>query len=75
MVDSNNQRIINDQLIPEEEYRDLLETFITYSLKDLSIYKNPEKTQSTTSTFIARFKKRYLDWGRIKRISYYRKEK
>ena len=43
MVDSNNQRIINDQLIPEEEYRDLLETFITYSLKDLSIYKNPEK--------------------------------
>lgn len=43
MVDSNNQRIINDQLIPEEEYRDLLETFITYSLKDLSIYKNPDK--------------------------------
>ena len=43
MVDSNNQRIINDQLIPEEEYRDLLETFITYSLKDLSIYKNPNK--------------------------------
>ena len=43
MVDSNNQRIINDQLIPEEEYRDLLETFITYSLKDLSIYKDSEK--------------------------------
>ena len=43
MVDSNNQKIINDQLIPEEEYRDLLETFITYSLKDLSIYKNPNK--------------------------------
>ena len=43
MVDSNNQRIINDQLIPEEEYRDLLETFITYSLKDLSIYKDPNK--------------------------------
>ena len=43
MVDSNNQRIINDQLIPEEEYRDLLETFITYSLKDLSSYNNPDK--------------------------------
>ena len=43
MVDSNNQRIINDQLIPEEEYRELLETFITYSLKDLSIYKDSEK--------------------------------
>lgn len=43
MVDSNNQRIINDQLIPEEEYRDLLETFITYSLKDLSVYKNLNK--------------------------------
>lgn len=43
MVDSNNQRIINVQLIPEEEYRDLLETFITYSLKDLSIYKDSEK--------------------------------
>ena len=40
MVDSNNQRIINDQLIPEEEYRDLLETFITYSLKDLSLKKD-----------------------------------
>ena len=44
MVDSNNQRIINDQLIPEEEYRDLLETFITYSLKDLSTYKYPDKS-------------------------------
>ena len=43
IVDSNNQRIINNQLIPEDEYRDLLETFITYSLKDLSIYKNPNK--------------------------------
>ena len=43
MVDSNNQRIINNQLIPEEKYRDLLETFITYSLKDLSAYNDPDK--------------------------------
>ena len=41
MLDSNNQRIINDQLVPENEYRDLLETFITFSLKDLSVYNDP----------------------------------
>ena len=41
MLDSNNRRIINDQLVPANEYRDLLETFITFSLKDLSVYNNP----------------------------------
>ena len=40
MLDSNNQSIINDQLIPEKEYRDFLETFIIYSLKDLSVYND-----------------------------------
>ena len=41
MLDSNNRRIINDQLVPANEYRDLLETFITFSLKDLSVYNDP----------------------------------
>jgi len=41
MIDSNNQSIINDQIIPENEYRDFLETFIIYSQKDLSPYKDP----------------------------------
>ena len=41
MIDSNNQHIINDQIIPESEYRDLLETFIIYSQKDLSAYNDP----------------------------------
>ena len=27
MIDSTNQKIINDQLIPEDEYRQFLETF------------------------------------------------
>ena len=40
MIDSNNQKIINDQIIPENEYRDFLETFIIYSQKDLSPYKD-----------------------------------
>lgn len=40
MIDSNNQSIINDQIIPENEYRDFLETFIIYSQKDLSPYKD-----------------------------------
>ena len=57
MVDSNNQRIINDQLIPEEEYRDLLETFITYSLKDLSIYKNPNKPNPPHPILLSDLKK------------------
>ena len=41
MIDSNNQSIINDQIMPENEYRDFLETFIIYSQKDLSPYKDP----------------------------------
>lgn len=41
MVDSNNQRIINDQIVLEDEYRDLLEAFIIYSQKNLSIYQDP----------------------------------
>ena len=60
MVDSNNQRIINDQLIPEEEYRDLLETFITYSLKDLSIYKDSEKPNPPHPILLPDLKKNTL---------------
>lgn len=41
MVDSNNQRIINDQIVLEDEYRDLLEAFIIYSQKNLSVYQDP----------------------------------
>ena len=41
MLDSNNQSIINDNYIPEKDFPDFLEDFITFSLKDLSIYSDP----------------------------------
>ncbi len=40
MLDSTNKNIINDQLISEEEYREFLELFIMYSLKDYSTYND-----------------------------------
>ena len=40
MIDSNTQRIINTNIFPEETYRQHLETFIIYSMKDLSIYND-----------------------------------
>ena len=41
MLDSTNQSIINDTIMPEKDFSDFLEDFITFSLKDLSVYSNP----------------------------------
>lgn len=57
MLDSNNQSIINDQLMPEEEYRDFLETFIIYSQKDLSIYNDPNTPNPPHPILVPDFKK------------------
>ena len=60
MLDSNNQKIINDQLIPEDEYREFLETFITYSLKDLSTYNNPDTINPSHPLLLPDLKKHTL---------------
>lgn len=60
MVDSNNQMIMNEQLIREEEYRDFLETFIIYSQKDLSVYSDPNTPNPMNHLFLADFKKNTL---------------
>ena len=57
MIDSNNQTIMNDQLVPENEYRNLLETFIIYSQKDLSIYKDPNTPNPPHPSLVPDFKK------------------
>ena len=60
MLDSNNQSILNDQLMPEEEYRDFLETFIIYSQKDLSIYNDPKTPNPINHLSLPDFKKNTL---------------
>lgn len=60
MLDSTNQNIINDQLIPEKEYREFLETFIRYSLKDLSIYSNPDTPKPIHTSLLPDLKKHTL---------------
>ena len=70
MINSNNQSIINDQIMPENEYQDFLETFIIYSQKDLPPYKDPNTPNPRHPFIIKRFKKRYINWRWIKRISY-----
>ena len=60
MVDSNNRRIINDQIVLEEEYRDLLETFIIYSQKDLSVYQDPNTPNPPHPSLLPDLKKHTL---------------
>ena len=60
MIDSNNQHIINDQITPESEYRDLLETFIIYSLKDLSVYNDPNTPNPPHPLLLPDLKKQTL---------------
>ena len=60
MVDSTNQSIVNDQLIPEEDYRLLLEPFILYSLKDLSVYNDPETPNPLSPLLLPDLKKHTL---------------
>ena len=44
LLDANTQVIINDQKIPKEQFNsDFIEIFLTYSLKDLSIYSDPTR--------------------------------
>lgn len=42
MIDSNNQCIINDQIIPKNEYRDFFRNIHHIPTKDLSHYKDPK---------------------------------
>lgn len=60
MLDSTNQNIINDQLIPEKEYREFLETFILYSLKDLSAYNDPNTPNPPHPSLLPDLKKHTL---------------
>lgn len=60
MLDSTNQKIINDQLISEDQYREFLETFITYSLKDLSIYNNSDTPNPPHPLLLPNLKKNTL---------------
>ena len=60
MIDSTNQKIINDQLIPEDKYRELLEPFILYSLKDLSVYNDPNTPNPTHPSLLPDLKKHTL---------------
>ena len=60
MIDSNNQCIINDQIIPKNEYRDFLETFIIYSQKDLSPYKDPNTLNPRHPLLLTELKKNTL---------------
>ena len=44
LIDANTRVIINDQKIPKEQFTtDFVEIFLTYSLKDLSIYNDPTR--------------------------------
>ena len=44
LIDANTRVIINDQKIPKEQFTsDFIEIFLTYSLKDLSIYNDPTR--------------------------------
>ena len=54
------KKIINDQLIPEDEYRQFLETFIIYSLKDLSVYSDPNTPNPPNPLLLPDLKKHTL---------------
>ena len=69
MVDSNNQMIMNDQLVQEDEYRNLLETFIIYSQKDLSVYQDPNTPNPPHPLLLPDLKKRHSNWRWISGIS------
>ena len=44
LIDSNTRVIINDQKIPKEQFDSyFVEIFLTYSLKDLSVYNDPTR--------------------------------
>ena len=60
MLDSNNRMIMNNQLVPETEYREFLETFIIYSQKDLSVYKDPNTPNPPHLLLVPDFKKETL---------------
>ena len=55
MLDSNNGMIMNDMLCLENQYRDLLEPFITYSQKDLSVYSDPTRPNPASPLLLPDF--------------------
>ena len=69
MIESNNQCIINDQIMPENEYRDFLETFIIYSQKDLTPYKNQNTPNPRHPLLLTDLKKDTLIEDELKEYS------
>lgn len=50
-IDSQNHMILNDQIMKAEDFdKYFIEIFMTYSLKDLTVYSNPKYSKSKTST-------------------------
>ena len=57
MVDPNNRLIINDNYIPEEHLSYFIENFITFSLKDLSVYADSNTPNPQNYHFLPYLKK------------------
>ena len=57
MIDSNNQSIINDQIMPENEYRDFFRNIHNLLTKRLITIQRSKHSQSKTSFIINRFKR------------------
>jgi hypothetical protein len=55
--------ILNDQIMKYEDFdKYLIEIFMTYSLKDLTPYSNPDILNPKHSLLLTDFKKRYIDY-------------
>lgn len=58
LIDTNTRVIINDQKIPKEQFNSqFIEIFLTYSLKDLSIYKDPTRLNPSHPLLLPDLKK------------------
>ena len=58
LIDANTRVIINDQKIPKEQFNpDFIEIFLTYSLKDLSIYNDPTRSNPKHQLLLSDLKK------------------
>ena len=58
--------IMNDMLCHENQYRDLLEPFITYSQRDLSVYNDPTKPNPTHPLLLPDFPRHTLTGDGLK---------
>ena len=58
LLDANTHVIINDLKIPKEQFNsDFIEIFLTYSLKDLSIYNDPTRPNPRHPLLLPNLKK------------------